>query len=92
MLTLIRCPFHPLCYHSLHSKDPGHSAKRVGGRIELNTYTPLTRRSRSGLTMLSLNSVGTYQGNELTLNSSVNARPRLSPLAESLFTDFNLKS
>ena len=43
-------------------KDPGHSAKSAGGgRLPLNTYTPLTQRSRSRLTMpLSRHSVGTY--------------------------------
>ena len=45
-----------------HAKDPGHSAKSVGGRLHLNTHTPLTQRSRSGLTTpLSRHSVGTYQ-------------------------------
>ena len=34
-----------------HVKDPGHSAKSAGGRLHLNTYTPLTQRSWSGLTM-----------------------------------------
>ena len=43
-------------------KDPGHSAKSAGGRIYLNTRTPLTQRSMSGLTMpLSRHSVGRYQ-------------------------------
>ena len=37
---------------------------------------------RSGLTMLSGHSVGTYQGNELTRNSAGNVRPRSSQLAE----------
>ena len=44
--------------------DPGHSAKRSGGRLHLNTQTPspLTNRSRSGLTIpLSRQSVGIYQ-------------------------------
>ena len=45
----------------LHIKDPGHSAKSSDGRLQLNTYTPLTQRSRSGKTMpLSRHSVGTY--------------------------------
>ena len=45
-----------------HVKDPGHSAKSAGGRLHLNTYTPVTQRSWSGLTMpLSRHSVGTYQ-------------------------------
>ena len=44
-----------------HVKEPCHSAKSAGGRLHLNTHTPLTQRSRSGLTMpLSRHSVGTY--------------------------------
>ena len=43
-----------------HVKGPGHSAKSAGGRFHLNTHTPLTQRSPSGLTMpLSRHSVGT---------------------------------
>ena len=42
-------------------KKPGHSAKSAGGRLHLNTLTPLTQRSRSGLTMpLSRHNVETY--------------------------------
>ena len=45
-----------------HVKDRDHSAKSAGGRLHLNTHTPLTQLSRSGLTMsLSRHSVGTYQ-------------------------------
>ena len=45
-----------------HVKDPGHSAKSAGGRLHLNSHTPLTHRSRSGLTMpLPRQSVGIYQ-------------------------------
>ena len=45
-----------------HVKDPSHSAKSAGGRLHVKTHTPLTQRSRSGLTMaLSRHSVGTYQ-------------------------------
>ena len=32
-------------------KDLGHSAKSAVGRLHLDTHTPLTQRSRSGLTM-----------------------------------------
>ena len=32
-----------------HIKDPSHSAKSAGGRLHLNTNTPLTHRSQSGL-------------------------------------------
>ena len=43
-------------------KDPDHSAKSASGRLLLNTHTPLTQRSRSGLTMpLSRHSVRTFQ-------------------------------
>ena len=46
----------------LHVKDPGHSSNSAGGRLHLNTHTPFTQRSRSGLTMpLSRHSVRTYQ-------------------------------
>ena len=44
-----------------HVKDPGHSAKSAGGRLHLNTHTPLTQRSRGGLTIpLPGHSVETY--------------------------------
>ena len=42
--------------------------------------------------MLSRYSVGTYRGNELASNSSVNSRPQSSQLAEPLWTDPSLKS
>ena len=43
-----------------HLQDSGHFAKSAGGRLHLNTPAPLTRRSRSGLSMpLSRHSVGT---------------------------------
>ena len=45
-----------------HVKDPDHSTKSIGGRLHLNTHTPLTLRSRSRLTMpLSRHKVETYQ-------------------------------
>ena len=45
-----------------HVKDSGHSTKRAGGRLHLDMHSPLTQRSRSGLTMpLSRHSAGTYQ-------------------------------
>ena len=75
-----------------HIKDPGHSAKSAGGRFHLNTHTPLTQRCRSELTVSSRHSVGTYQGKELTRNSSGNALVQPSQLAESLWTDPGLKS
>ena len=41
------------CYHMWHVKDPGHSAKSANIRLHPNMHTPLTQRSRSGLTVLS---------------------------------------
>ena len=34
-----------------HVKKPGQSAKSADGRLHLNEHTPLTERSRDGLTM-----------------------------------------
>ena len=73
-------------------KDPGHSAKGKGGRFDLNTHTPLTQQSRSGLAMLSRHSVGTHQGNKLTCNLSGITQPQSSQLAKPLRTDPGLKS
>ena len=42
--------------------------------------------------MPSRHSEGTYQGNELSRNSSGNTRPQSSQLAEPLWTDPSLKS
>ena len=76
-----------------HVKDPGHSAKSAGGRLHLNTHTPLTQRSRSGLSMpLSRHSVGTYQ--ETTSHATRQGtlgHSRVS-IAEPLWTDPGLKS
>ena len=52
-------------------KDPGHSAKSAGGRLHISTHTPLTQRSRSGLTMpLSRHSVGINGISVLELSST----------------------
>ena len=59
------------------------------GRLNLNTHTLLTQRSRSGLTMpLCRHSVGTCH----ELSSSGNTRPQSSQLAEPLWTDPGRKS
>ena len=84
------------CVHSTpvflqwHVKDPSHSAKSAGGRLHLNTHTPLTQQS--GLTMLlSMHSVGTYQemSSHRTLQGTLS---QSSQLTESLWTDPGLKS
>ena len=59
-------------------KDPDHSAKSADDKLHLNTHTPLTQWSQSGLTMLSRYSVGTCQGNKFTCNSSGNSQPVIS--------------
>ena len=59
-------------------KDPGHSAKSAGSKLQLNMHTFLTQRSQSVLDMPSRQSVGTHQENELTCNSSGNACPQSS--------------
>ena len=92
VLTLIRCPFHPRVT-AVARKNPSNAAKSAGGRLHLNTHTPLTQRIRSGLTMpRSGHTVRTYQGNELTRNSSGNTRSQSSQLAEPLWIDPVLKS
>ena len=75
----------------LHVKDPGHSATKASGRLHLNPHMALTRRSRSGLTMVSRQSVTTYQGNELTRTSSGNVRPQSSQRAEPLWTESGVR-
>ena len=59
--TLIRCPFHPRVTAVARKKTPVILPKvQVAGY--LNTHTPLTQQSRSGLTVpLSRHSVGTCQ-------------------------------
>ena len=49
VLTLIWCPFHP-CVTAVARKRPHYSAKSAGGRLHLNTHTPWTHGSQSGLT------------------------------------------
>ena len=66
-------------------RDPGHAAKGACGRLHLNTVTPLTHRSWTGLTMLF--SVGICQKNE-----PLNAHPQLPQHAEPLWTDSGPKS
>ena len=81
----------PPCVTSVACKRP-RSFCQVAGYTQLNMHTLLTQQSQSGLTMLSKHGVGTYQGNELTRNSSGNTQPQSSQLAVPLWTDPNLKS
>ena len=82
----------PLCYCSGTEKTPVILPKVQMAGTPKHAYT-LTQRSRSGLTMpLSRHSVGTYQENELTHNSSGNTLPQSSQLAEPLWIDSGLKN
>ena len=55
------CKFESRQERRWHVKDPGQSSKSTGGTLHLNKRTPLTQRSRSGLTTpLSRHSLGTY--------------------------------
>ena len=71
-----------------HVKDPGHSTKSAGGRLHVNTHTPLAHRSRSGLTMpLSRHSAGAYPETSSHAARQGNIRPQSLQLAELLWTD-----
>ena len=63
-------------------KRPRSFCQKIRCQVNLNTHAPYTRRNRSGLTVLSRHSVGNYQGNELTRNSSENVHPQSSQLAD----------
>ena len=82
----------PPRYRSCTLKTPCHFAKSTGGKLHLFTHTPLTLRSRRGLSLLSRHGVGTYQGKELTRNSSGNTRPQSSQLAVPPWTDPGIKT
>ena len=61
LLFSVQSP-HPHLLPQWHIKDPGHSTKSAGGRLHLNTHTPLTKWSQSGLIMpLSRHVVRTYR-------------------------------
>ena len=76
-----------------HVKDPDHSAKSGGGRLHLNTHTPLIQRSLEWADHAAVQAQsGNLSGNELTRNLSGNIRPQSSQLAEPLWTDLGIKS
>ena len=97
MPTLIRCPFHPPPpTHPLPrprvTAVARNSAKSAGCRLHLNTHTPMTQQSRSGLTIaLSRHSVGTYPetSSHATCQGTFGQSSRL---AEPLRTDPGIKS
>ena len=75
-----------------HVRDPGHSAKSAGGRLHLNTHTPLTHGSQSGRTMPLSMQCGKISGHEFTRTLSGNTRSQWSHLTKPLLTDPGLKS
>ena len=85
VLALICCPFHPRVVPGARKRSQA-LCQKCRCRLNLHTHIPLTKRSRSGLTMLPRHSLGTYQGNELTRNLYWNSRPQSSQLAEPLWT------
>ena len=92
VLTLIRCPFLPRVTAVARKRPQSFCPKCRWQVTTEHGQTLSAQRSRSGLTMLSGHSVGTYQRNELTRKSSGNTRPQSSQLAEPLWTDPGVKS
>ena len=75
-----------------HVKDTGRSATSADSRLQLNTHTPLSKRSRSGLTMpLFRHSEGTYQetSSHTTRQGTLG---QSSQVADPLWTDPGVKS
>ena len=82
----MRCPFHPVL------KDPDHSAKSAGGRLHLNTHTPLDPTKSEWADYAAVQAwCGNLSGNDLTRNLSGDIRPQSAQLAEPLWTDPCLK-
>ena len=71
-----------------HVKDPGPSAKYADGRLHLDTHTPLTQRSWSGLTIpLSRHSMGTYQ--EMSIHAATVILARWATVDQSWHNEWN---
>ena len=77
-----------------HVKDPGRFAKSSGGRLHLNTHTPLTQRNRIWLTMqLSRHGMGTYQETSShSIRQGTLGDSRLCSLSHCMWTVPGLKS
>ena len=71
-----------------HVKDPGHSAKRAGGRLHLkHTYTLDPTKSEWADYAAVQALCGNLSGNELTHSLSGDIRPQSSQLGEPPWTD-----
>ena len=90
---LLSIPFHPRVT-AVGRKRPRsfYQKVQVAGYIWTRIHAPLAEQSRSRLTKLTRDSVGTFQGNGFTRSSSGNAQPQSSRLAEPLWTNPGLKS
>ena len=71
-----------------HVEDPGYSAKSAGGRLNLNTHTPLTQRYYAAVQAQCRN----LSKNEVRRNLSGNTRPQSSKLADLPWTDPGIKT
>ena len=93
VLTLIRCSFHPRVTAVARKELQSFCQKCRWQVIYLNTHTPLTQRSWSGLSMpLCRYSVGTYpETSSHVRNLLGNIRPQSCQLAEPLWTDPGIK-
>ena len=92
VLTLVRCPFHPYVT-AVARKRPRPFCQKRRWQVTPNTHTPLTQRSRSGLTIpLSRQRVGTYAETSSHATCQGTFRPQSSQLAEPLWTDPGIKS
>ena len=89
VLTLTWCPFHPRVTAVARKRPRSFCQNCRWHRLHLNTNTPLTRRSRSELTMpLYRHGVGTYrETSSHATRSSGNTQSQSSQLAEPLWTD-----
>ena len=92
VLTLIRCPFHPRVT-AVTRKRPRSFRQKCWWQVtpkHAHTFDP-TESEWADYAAVQAYS-GNLSGNELTRNLSGNIRPRLSQLAEPLWTDPGLKS
>ena len=84
------CRFHPRVT-SVALKKLRSFCQKCRWQVNLNTHTPLSQRSQSGLTvLLSRHSVGTYQ--ETSSHATCQVRSQLTHLAEPLWTYPGIKS
>ena len=93
MLTLMRCPFHPRVTAVARKRHRSFCQKcRWQVHTHTHTHTPDPWKSEWADYVAVQAECGNLSGNELTRNSSGNARLQSSQLAEPLRTDLGIKS